>query len=179
MAESIVDTLEIPQGTSVELNGADIKVRASGKENYRNFRSTEIYLKQNGQSIEVWARSGRRNVLAEGHAIASHVRNLITGVQKQYEARLEVIFSHFPMNVSVKGNHVEILNLAGAKHPKKARIIGESKVEIKGKEITVKGTNKEHVGQTAANMEQVTRVKGKDNRVFQDRIYVTKKAGQN
>ena len=35
--------------------------------------------------------------------------------------------------------------------------------------------NAEHVGQTMANLEQATKIKGRDPRVFQDGIYLTSK----
>jgi large subunit ribosomal protein L6 len=38
--------------------------------------------------------------------------------------------------------------------------------------VIVQGTNLEEVSQTAANIEQVTKVKVKDPRVFLDGIYV-------
>jgi large subunit ribosomal protein L6 len=40
-------------------------------------------------------------------------------------------------------------------------------------EITIEGIDIEEVGQTMSNLEQVTRVKKKDPRIFQDGIYLT------
>ncbi|HIH10212.1 MAG TPA: 50S ribosomal protein L6 [Candidatus Diapherotrites archaeon] len=175
MAQNIVETIEIPAGVQAELDRNSLKVKGNGKENSREFKAGNIFLRIDGQKIEVVATSSRRNVLAQASTSASHIRNLITGLEKTFECRLEIVYSHFPINAAVKGSFVEINNLAGAKHPKKARIIGNTKVEIKGKDVTVRGQNKDDVGQTAANMEQITRVRGKDIRVFQDRIYVVSK----
>jgi large subunit ribosomal protein L6 len=44
-------------------------------------------------------------------------------------------------------------------------------VEAKGDNITVKGMDKEKVGQTVANIERATSVSRRDIRVFQDGIY--------
>ena len=46
---------------------------------------------------------------------------------------------------------------------------------LNGDEVVVTGINKESVGQTAANIEQATRIKARDPRVFQDGIYVVGK----
>ncbi len=173
----LTEKIEVPQGINAELHGGLLSVKGAGKENKRHFKSTNVVLKKQDNVIEVYTKSERRNDLAETYTIISHIRNMIKGLQKEYECRLEVVFSHFPMNVTVKEGYVEINNIAGAKHPKKARIIGHSKVEVKGKDITVKGHNKEDVGQTAANMEQATKIKGKDIRIYQDGIYITKKVG--
>jgi large subunit ribosomal protein L6 len=42
-------------------------------------------------------------------------------------------------------------------------------------EVTVSGTDKELVGQTAANIEKCATVKNRDRRVFQDGIYLINK----
>ena len=49
------------------------------------------------------------------------------------------------------------------------------KVEVKGKDIIVSGINLEDVSQTAANIEQATRLTGRDRRIFYDGIYVYEK----
>jgi large subunit ribosomal protein L6 len=48
-------------------------------------------------------------------------------------------------------------------------------VEIRGQEVIVEGIDKEECGQTAANLEQATKIKDKDPRVFQDGIYIVEK----
>ena len=52
---------------------------------------------------------------------------------------------------------------------------GDAKVSVKGDEVTITGVNKEDVGQTMANLEQATKIRGKDPRVFQDGIYLVSK----
>jgi large subunit ribosomal protein L6 len=52
------------------------------------------------------------------------------------------------------------------------KIIGDVKVKVEGDDIIVQGSNLEDVSQTAANIEQATKVKKKDPRVFLDGIYV-------
>ena len=47
--------------------------------------------------------------------------------------------------------------------------------EIDRDKIVVSGIDKEAVGQTAANIERCTTVKGRDRRVFQDGIYLLSK----
>ena len=171
----LVEKIKVPHGVTVEIKGTDVKVTGGTVTNSRHFRSGDIELRAGASAIEVYAKSTKRDILAETKSIASHINNMVIGTQKTFEARLEIVYSHFPINVAVKGTNVEISNLTGQKSPKKAKIIGESQIEVKGKEILVKGHNKEAVAQTAANMEQATRARGKDIRIFADGIYITQK----
>jgi len=65
-----------------------------------------------------------------------------------------------------------IENFTGEKNPRRAKIIGDVKVKIQSEDIIVQGINLEEVSQTAANIEQATKVKKKDPRVFLDGIYI-------
>jgi large subunit ribosomal protein L6 len=88
---------------------------------------------------------------------------------------MEVFYAHFPMQVSVDGGHVVIENFLGEKSPRRAKVRGDTQVQVDGEEVVLTGPNKEDVGQTAADIEQLTRVKDKDTRVFQDGVYITEK----
>ncbi|ADJ14413.1 50S ribosomal protein L6 [Halalkalicoccus jeotgali] len=105
----------------------------------------------------------------------SHVRNMVQGVTEGWEYRMEVLYSHFPMQVNVEGEEVVIENFLGERAPRRTTIRGDTRVEVDGEEVVLSGPDKEDVGQTAANIEQLTRVSGKDTRVFQDGVYITEK----
>ena len=84
---------------------------------------------------------------------------------------------HFPVKMSLSDNTFVISNFLGEKSPRHAKILGDVKVSIDGKDntVTVSGIDKEEVGQTAANIEQATKIKGYDPKVFQDGIYIVNK----
>ena len=107
----------------------------------------------------------------------AHVNNMIKGVTKGFVYKMKLVYSHFPVKVSVKDTVFVIDNFLGEKSPRKANIIGDTKVEIKGDQITLTGIVLEDVSQSAANIELATRIKGYDPRVFQDGIYITQKKG--
>jgi large subunit ribosomal protein L6 len=82
------------------------------------------------------------------------------------------VFSHFPISAKVQGKSVLIENFTGERRARHAKIIGEVKVKVEAEDIIVQGLNLEDVSQTAANIEQATRVRRKDPRVFLDGLYV-------
>jgi large subunit ribosomal protein L6 len=86
------------------------------------------------------------------------------------------VFSHFPISVKTKEKTILIENFTGERNPRKARIIGNAQVKIQGDDVVVQGINLEEVSQTAANIEQATRIRRKDPRVFLDGVYVYEKA---
>jgi large subunit ribosomal protein L6 len=105
----------------------------------------------------------------------SHVRNMFHGVTEGWEYELEVFYSHFPMQVNVEGDEVLIENFLGERAPRRTEIHGDTDVDVDEEFVTVSGPDIEAVGQTAADIEQLTRVTDKDVRVFQDGVYITGK----
>jgi large subunit ribosomal protein L6 len=105
----------------------------------------------------------------------SHVRNMFHGATEGWEYELEVFYSHFPMQVDVEGDEVVIENFLGERAPRRTGVHGDTEVRVSEEEITVSGPDIEAVGQTAADIEQLTRVTDKDVRVFQDGVYITGK----
>ena len=88
---------------------------------------------------------------------------------------MEVHYAHFPMQVAVEGDDVVIENFLGEKAERRTPIRGDTEVQVDGEEVVLTGSNKEDVGQTAADIEQLTRVNDKDTRVFQDGVYIVEK----
>jgi len=105
----------------------------------------------------------------------SHVANMIYGVTDGWEYTMEVYYAHFPMQVSVEGDEVVIANFLGEKADRRAPIRGDTDVQVDGEMVTLSGSDKEAVGQTAADIEQLTKVTDKDTRVFQDGVYIVEK----
>jgi len=104
--------------------------------------------------------------------VQTHINNMITGVTKGYTKKLKVIYAHFPITTEVKGNEIIVKNFLGEKQPRKVKIAGQTKVEVKGQEVILTGPSKEDIGQTIANLKSATRIKDRDPRVFQDGYYV-------
>ena len=107
--------------------------------------------------------------------IRDSIRNMIEGVKEGFRYKLKIVYSHFPISVKVQGDKVIIENFLGEKAPRIAKIVGNTKVRVEKQDIIVEGPDIEEVGQTAANIEQATKIKGFDRRVFVDGIYIYEK----
>jgi large subunit ribosomal protein L6 len=116
-----------------------------------------------------------RKTVATMGTFESHVRNMVFGVTDGWEYQMEVFYSHFPMQVAVENGDVVISNFLGEKSPRRTPVHGDTEVRVDGEELTLSGPDIEAVGQTAADIEQLTRVTNKDTRVFQDGVYITSK----
>src|SRR3989338_10111903 len=137
-----------------------VKLKSGEKQVEKKFKIQQIRIRKDGNMIVVHSESDKKKSLATMKTISTHIRNAIYGLQKGYEYRLEVVYSHFPMKVKVGSGVVEIENLVGAKQPRKAKIVEGVTVQVKGKDVIVNGHDKDAAGQTAANIESATRIKG-------------------
>lgn len=166
----------IPENITAEVQGKTVKIKGEKGELEKTFKYFfDIKIEKKDNKIVISSKSERRKVKAMLGTIVAHIRNMINGVTKGYEYKLAIVYSHFPMNVKVEGNKIMITNFLGEKKPRIAKILGNTKIEIKGQEIIVSGINKEDTGQTAANIETACRLNKYDRRIFQDGIFIKEK----
>lgn len=172
------ERIKVPDGVQVKLEGAEIVVAHKGVALRRNFTHPKVSVSVEGQEVRVRSEYPARKEGALVGTYAAHVRNMIEGVTQGFTYEMKVVYSHFPIKAGVKGSEFLIENFLGEKFPRRARILGGTKVDVQGDRVLLTGPDIEAVSQTAANIEQATRIKGFDPRVFQDGIYITKKAGE-
>jgi large subunit ribosomal protein L6 len=171
------EIIEIPDGVQAAVQGRTVSVKGPKGQQSRTFPVSHILIAKEGNSITLTAELPRRKDSALLGTFRGHIRNMVTGVTSGFVYKMKIVYSHFPVKAAAKGEIFQIDNFLGEKHPRTAKIIGDTKVTVKGDEVILEGSNKEHVGQSAANIEQATRIKGYDLRVFQDGIYIVSKGG--
>lgn len=170
-----VATLEIPNGVEGMLDGRTVTIRGEKGELCRDFSHAPIRIHIEGKTVTVEASWPRKKEAALVGTVRSHIQNMIRGVTKGFTYKLKIVFSHFPITVKVKGGTLSIENFTGERSPRSAKIIGDTNVTIKGDDIIVQGISLEDVSQTAANIQNATKIRIKDPRVFLDGIYVHEK----
>jgi len=171
--------IEMPLNVQAEVAGKRVSVSGpKGKLEYEFKGLFGVKIEKSEKGVKAFSESEERKQKAIVGSIIAHVRNMVDGVTKGYTAKLKVIYSHFPVTVKVdeKERKVLVNNFLGEKIPRVAKIVGkDTKVDAKGADVTVSGTDIEAIGQTAANMEQVTKIREHDRKVFQDGIFITEK----
>jgi large subunit ribosomal protein L6 len=163
--------IKIPEGVEVELNGNKVSVKGKMGRVEKEFNSKNIKIEKKDGNIEI-SGSEKKSDLVLISTIESHIKNMFKGASVGFLHKLQSVHSHFPMNLEVKADQLLIKNFIGEKKMRKAKIVGDAKVEVKGQEVTVRGASKEDVGQTCANICSATKIPRKDLRVFQDGIYM-------
>ena len=157
--------MKIIEGAKVTVEGAKVKVTGAKGTVERDFSYP---------GLKISAKDGE--ISAEGelcivNTTEAHIANMMKGVVEGYAKKLKMLYSHFPVSVEIKGKEILIKNFLGEKQPRRAKIMGATKVEAKGQEVNLSGPSKEDVGQTFANIKSATKIRNRDSRVFQDGFY--------
>jgi len=174
-AVEAVKAIEVPNGVEVKVDGRVVTVKGEKGTLTRNFSEAPVSILQEDKTIRVQANWPQKKEAALVGTVSSLIQNMIIGVTKGFTYKLKIVFSHFPISVKIKENTVSIENFTGERSPRFVKITGDVKVTVKEDDILVHGINLEDVSQTAANIEQATKVRSKDPRVFLDGIFIYEK----
>lgn len=179
-----LETIEIPQGIHAEIKGEELIMSKDEKKMMRRMLEVNLEKKDSttggaSKIIISTARSGK-NQRKIVKTYAAHIKNMIAGLNNDFSYKLKICSVHFPMTVNVDKNTNELVikNFLGEKKERRAKILPNVEVQVKGDEVIVKSSDVENAGQTAANIETVTKVNYRDRRVFQDGIFLTERKGE-
>ncbi len=171
--------IQIPEGVKVEVldNGEQVKISGKLGSTVKKVNTLLITARAENGRLVIEPVEGKekvkRAILAET-ALSNEIKRAIHGVQEGITKHMKVIYSHFPMSFEIKDKEVYVKNMFGERLPRIAKIVGDTKVEIKGQDVYVSGVDPYDVGQTVANLFKLSFLKDKDSRVFQDGIYLLK-----
>jgi len=167
--------LQLPDEVSAEIDHLDLTVEGPEGSVTRRLWYPDVSVDVTGDAVVFESEADDAKTMSTLGTFESHVRNMFHGVTEGWEYEMEVFYSHFPMQVRVDGDEVVIENFLGERAPRRTDVHGDTEVEVDDEIITLSGPSIEDVGQTAADIEQLTRVTDKDVRVFQDGVYITNK----
>ncbi len=170
-------TIQVPEKINVSVEGRKVKVQGPLGNLEEDLSHLPVDIFMQGKEVTVTTRWPRKREVGMLGTASAHIRNMIRGVSEGYRFNLKTVYAHFPVTVKFeeKTRRVKIENFTGEKTPRYASVLDGVKVSVKGEEIKVEGNDLESVSQTAANIQNATKIKKKDQRVFLDGIYVYEK----
>ncbi|HYU55363.1 MAG TPA: 50S ribosomal protein L6 [Candidatus Dormibacteraeota bacterium] len=175
--ETLQRTVSIPDQVSVQVEGRTVKVKGPLGSLQEDLSHLPVSIDVDDNKVRLETSWPRKREIGMLGTAAAHVRNMLKGVTQGYRYELRTVYAHFPVTVKVdeKAKALKIENFTGEKTPRYAKIVGGVKVDVKGEDISVEGIDLKSVSQTAANIQDSTKIKKKDLRVFLDGIYVSGK----
>jgi large subunit ribosomal protein L6 len=174
--QQITAEVEAPASVMIKKEGNLIQVKGTLGTVKKDFTKLPATVTVEGNKVTIKPYGTRKRDLAVTNTARSIITGMIKGVEKGYTYKLKIIFAHFPISVKVRGKEVHVENFFGERSARVSRIIGDAtKASVVGEDVVIQGPSLEDVSQTAANIEQSTKIKGKDQRVFLDGLYIYSK----
>ncbi|MFV2055906.1 MAG: 50S ribosomal protein L6 [Thiohalomonadales bacterium] len=140
--------VQIPSGVDVTVNGQNINVKgAKGSISFDTHPSVNVVNEEN--ALKFSPRDGKTNAQAMAGTVRALVENIVTGVSKGFEKRLQLVGVGYRAQVQGKK-----LNLSlGFSHPVEYAIPEGINIETPSQtEVIVTGIDKQRVGQVCANI---------------------------
>jgi large subunit ribosomal protein L6 len=171
MSRIAKEPVPLPQGTEFKQEGTVVTIKGS-KGSLSLDLNTEVELSQDEGALKVAPRSGSRFSTAIAGTTRALLANMVLGVTDGFERKLELVGVGY--RAQAQGNK---LNLTlGFSHPVVYDIPEGISVETPSQtEVVVKGTDKQKVGQVAAEIRRFRPpepYKGKGVRYANERVVI-------
>lgn len=123
--------------------------------------------------INIELHHGARKNVATLRTVRTLINNMIIGVTKGFKYKMRYVYAHFPINVNVEKDAesnnfaVEIRNFIGEKIVRRVIMHEGVDVEVSKNqkdELSITGNSLENVSQSAADIQQICKVRNKDIR---------------
>jgi len=169
-------SLPVPENVKVLLTKKMLSVEGPLGKTRKDFKKIPVDLEVKGKNVIIKSLGIRKKDYAIFNTVKSIIKTLIEGVQNGYTFKMKIVYAHFPITVKVKDENILVENFQGERAPRISKIRGDTKVVTKGDDVILTGSVLTDVAQTAASLQQNTKVKNKDHRVFLDGIYLFEKS---
>ena len=144
--------VDLPQGVTVTIGGESVTVKGAKGSLTLALKTGIKVVQQDKQHLAVEASGDGEGLNAIAGSTRAHLANMVTGVTKGYEKKLELVGVGFRAQVQGKS-----LNLTlGFSHPVNVAIPEGITIETPSlTEILVKGIDRQKVGQVAAEIRDI------------------------
>ncbi|MCA9338962.1 50S ribosomal protein L6 [Candidatus Saccharibacteria bacterium] len=166
--------IEIPSGVTITVDQGMVKVQGPKGELSQEVLP-EVTIKIEDNQLTVSRKSDEKLARAQHGLMRSLINNMVVGVTKGFEKKLEVNGVGF----RVKGGGQQLEMSLGFSHPVKYEAPQGIDIKVEKMNITVSGINKQQVGQVAAEIRSLKKpepYKGKGIKYADEQII--RKAGK-
>ncbi|EOD51339.1 putative 60s ribosomal protein l9 protein [Neofusicoccum parvum] len=179
------ESLTIPEGVKVSIKTRVVTVEGPRGKLIKDLGHLAVsFTHPKKDVINIELHHGARKSVATLRTVRTIINNLIIGVTKGFKYKMRYVYAHFPINVNIDKNNetglfeVEIRNFLGEKYVR--RVVMHPGVDVEASknvkdELQLTGNDLENVSQSAADIQQVCRVRNKDIRKFLDGLYVSER----
>ena len=162
--------VEIPKGVETKLSDTEISIKGS-KGNLNLVLHSSVAVAQDGEILNVSAKDGSRQANAMAGTFRSLINNMIVGVSKGFEKKLEL--QGVGYRAKAEGKKINIT--VGYSHPIDYQLPEGVTAETPSQtEIVISGADKQLVGQVAAEIRDFRPpepYKGKGIRYVDERVF--------
>jgi large subunit ribosomal protein L6 len=169
---------EVPlEGTQATFDGQVMKVTGPKGTVQRKLWHPVVKIKVEGDKVVLNTTKERKKEKRMINTFSKHIKNMVIGANNGFRYKMEMIQSHFPIQMKSDGNVFQVDNFLGEKLPRRVTLPEGVKVTANQKEktVVVESIDIEAAGKAVTLIEQLTRISGKDRRIFQDGIYLVGK----
>jgi large subunit ribosomal protein L6 len=165
-------TIPIPDAVKASVSHKILHMQGPLGKTRKTFKKIPVDLQIEGKNVVIKSLGIRKRDYAIFKTTESIVNTLIKGVQTGYTFKMKIVYAHFPITVKVKDGYIHVENFQGERAARVSKIFGDTKVVPKGDDVIITGPVLTDVSQTAGALQQNTKVKNKDHRVFLDGLYL-------
>jgi len=179
------ESLNVPEGVKVHIKTRQVTVEGPRGTLKKDLGHLAVSFQQPSENvIKIEMHHGARKNVAALRTVRSLVNNMIIGVTQGFKYKMRYVYAHFPINVNLDKDNdtglwvVEIRNFLGEKLIRRVQMAEGVDVEASKNvkdELVLTGNSLENVSQSAADIQQICRVRNKDIRKFLDGIYVSER----
>ncbi|KAH9882121.1 60S ribosomal protein L9A [Plenodomus biglobosus] len=178
------ELLEIPEGVKVSIKTRNVVVEGPRGKLAKSLGHLAVsFSHPKNNLIKIELHHGSRKSVATLRTVRTLINNLIIGVTKGFKYKMRYVYAHFPINVNIEKNkddvfEVEIRNFVGEKLVRRVTMRPGVNVEASKNqkdELQLSGNSLEDVSQSAADIQQICKVRNKDIRKFLDGLYVSER----
>lgn len=140
--------VEIPAGVEVSLNGVDVSIKGT-KGTLTRAIHAEVNVEQQGNTLITTARGSSKQSVAQAGTSRALLNNMVIGVSEGFQKKLTLVGVGY--RAKAQGNTLDLT--LGFSHPVQYAVPEGITIETPTQtEIVISGTDKQLVGQVAANI---------------------------